>query len=613
MARFMEYARTYQSRFRAAVDGWDLAAAERIAEVLLKARQEGRHVLVAGNGGSAAISNHFECDASKGTHVHGCPPLRTRSLAANASVLTALGNDVGFESIFDRQVDYYAQPGDVVILVSSSGNSPNVVRACRRAKELGLTTVALVGFGGGKLKELADHALHVPVDNYGVAEDMHQATVHLVTQFLYDLWKTECAAAPPDPAPVPVPAPLVVAAGAEVLPGEGARPTGAAWAPPVPVPALAGEDTVPSSAGGTTGELPDPVAPGAVPGEVPPPPPLSPVAPSTPVEVQQGVVRRAGGGWWRRRAREVSYLVQVAAWLAWTAGRSLGGGLAGWGAALAASERAATWAARLMALGTVVGAALIARFTLWGFPNSADEQDYLWISERLLEGRLSIPAPKIWPVVEFWWRMVKDGRELAQYPATWPAVMVPFVALGVPWLTGSVVAGVGVLLVYRLCREAYGSRATGLVAAFLLGTNAMFLMNAASFFPHTLCQTLGVAGLLLLWRSVFSETPRAPFMAGLWPGLVAGVCASVRPPDAVASLGVAALVAGLVAVRRPKWTGWWVLGGLTGAVVGILPLLLHNRWATGHFLRTAYQLFDSRYDGITFQWSYWMSRWSVVE
>lgn len=190
---FSAYARDYQARFRAAVDGWDLAALERITAVLVKARQDGHHVLVAGNGGSAAIANHLECDASKGTHVHGKPALMTRSLSANASMLTALGNDVGFESVFDKQVDYYGRPGDVVLLVSSSGNSPNVVNACRRAKELGLTTVAFVGFQGGKLKELADHTLHVPVPNYGIVEDMHQACVHLVTQFLLDVWQAQAA------------------------------------------------------------------------------------------------------------------------------------------------------------------------------------------------------------------------------------------------------------------------------------------------------------------------------------------------------------------------------------------------------------------------------------
>ena len=191
LSDFSAFAKDYQARFVAAVQAWDLTALDAITKVMVKARQDGRQVLIAGNGGSAAIANHTECDATKGTHVAGQPVLQTRSLSANVSLLTALGNDIGFESVFERQVVYYAQPGDVVLLVSSSGNSPNVVKACERAKEMGLTTVAFVGFEGGKLKQLADHTLHVQVPNYGIVEDLHQACVHLITQFLKEIWEAQ--------------------------------------------------------------------------------------------------------------------------------------------------------------------------------------------------------------------------------------------------------------------------------------------------------------------------------------------------------------------------------------------------------------------------------------
>jgi D-sedoheptulose 7-phosphate isomerase len=184
---FQEFALDYQGRFRAAVEGWDLAAIERIAGVLNDARARGATILIAGNGGSAAIASHSECDLSKGTHRGGTAPLRSRSLSANTSILTALGNDIGFDAVFEKQVEYFARPGDVLMVVSSSGNSPNVVRACRCARERGLVTVALVGFEGGELKRLADHVLHVPVKNYGIVEDLHQATIHLVTQYLTSL------------------------------------------------------------------------------------------------------------------------------------------------------------------------------------------------------------------------------------------------------------------------------------------------------------------------------------------------------------------------------------------------------------------------------------------
>jgi phosphoheptose isomerase len=186
---FQEFFKRYQQAFVAAVQSWDGAALEEIAAVFARARDGGGCILVAGNGGSAAIANHLECDASKGTHHEHAAPLNTRSLAANPSMLLALGNDIGFESVFDRQVEYFAREGDVVLLISSSGNSPNVVNACLAAKKRGLTTVAFVGFKGGKLKELADHTLHVPVENYGISEDMHQASMHVITQFLHGLFK----------------------------------------------------------------------------------------------------------------------------------------------------------------------------------------------------------------------------------------------------------------------------------------------------------------------------------------------------------------------------------------------------------------------------------------
>jgi D-sedoheptulose 7-phosphate isomerase/D-glycero-D-manno-heptose 1,7-bisphosphate phosphatase len=182
--KFEAFARAYQAQFLKAVEGWDLSALERVADVLAAARARGGTILFAGNGGSAAIANHAECDATKGTHSDGRAPLNSRSLSANMSVVTAIANDHGYAEIFERQVALYGKPGDVLVLVSSKGSSPNVVAACRAAQERGLVTVALVGFDGGALKGLADEVVHVPVDNYGIVEDMHQACVHIITQFL---------------------------------------------------------------------------------------------------------------------------------------------------------------------------------------------------------------------------------------------------------------------------------------------------------------------------------------------------------------------------------------------------------------------------------------------
>jgi D-sedoheptulose 7-phosphate isomerase len=186
--RFAEFFRAYKQSFSAMLEAWDEAALARIVAVLESVRDRGGTLLIAGNGGSAAIANHTECDATKGTFHDGQLPLISRSLSANPSVLTAIGNDIGFASIFERQVDYYGRRGDALLLVSSSGNSPNVIKACEVAKTRGLVTIALVGFSGGALKDMADHSLFVASHNYGIVEDMHQASVHVVTQYLREIW-----------------------------------------------------------------------------------------------------------------------------------------------------------------------------------------------------------------------------------------------------------------------------------------------------------------------------------------------------------------------------------------------------------------------------------------
>ena len=99
-------------------------------------------------------------------------------------MLTALANDMAYDQVFSRQLVYYLRPEDAVLLISSSGNSPNVVEACLYARERGVPTIAFVGFDGGRLRALADHVVWVPVDTYGMAEDTHQSVMHCVTQYL---------------------------------------------------------------------------------------------------------------------------------------------------------------------------------------------------------------------------------------------------------------------------------------------------------------------------------------------------------------------------------------------------------------------------------------------
>jgi phosphoheptose isomerase len=184
MADFDTFISSYYERFAAALLAFDKAPLSDILAVFDDVTASGGTVWVAGNGGSAAIADHTVCDCSKGTHVDGHPPFRTISLASNVPMLTALANDISYDAVFSEQLKYYLTDRDAVLLVSSSGNSPNVVEACKFANDKGVPTIAFVGFKGGKLAELARHVVHVKVDNYGIVEDTHQSLIHALTQYM---------------------------------------------------------------------------------------------------------------------------------------------------------------------------------------------------------------------------------------------------------------------------------------------------------------------------------------------------------------------------------------------------------------------------------------------
>jgi D-sedoheptulose 7-phosphate isomerase len=155
-----------------------------IAEIA-DVRRRGARLWVAGNGGSAAIADHLLCDWVKGTFVHDRGPIHVHSLVSSTALLTACANDFGYEASFSRQVEMQAEPGDVVICISSSGNSPNIVAALRAAQAKGLRTIAVTGFGGGEAARIADISLHVAAYNYGVVEDCHQILMHNIAQYIY--------------------------------------------------------------------------------------------------------------------------------------------------------------------------------------------------------------------------------------------------------------------------------------------------------------------------------------------------------------------------------------------------------------------------------------------
>ncbi len=154
------------------------------AEILTNAYANGRIVFSCGNGGSASISNHMVCDHSKLVQTDTDLVPRVVSLSNSIDFMTAIGNDISYEDVFLFQLRSLARPGDVLITISSSGNSENIVRAAHWAKDNGMPVISMTGFSGGRSSEIADVNLHVTGDNYGVIEDVHASLMHILAQYI---------------------------------------------------------------------------------------------------------------------------------------------------------------------------------------------------------------------------------------------------------------------------------------------------------------------------------------------------------------------------------------------------------------------------------------------
>jgi len=139
---------------------------------------------VMGNGGSAATASHIATDWSKTAERIGKPLIRCMSLNDNTAFMTAIGNDLGYAELFSRQLQNLLNRGDLVVIISGSGNSPNVIKAAEYARKTGAKTIAMTGFTGGKLRQMADICLHVDSDQYGVIEDMHMAAGSILAFYL---------------------------------------------------------------------------------------------------------------------------------------------------------------------------------------------------------------------------------------------------------------------------------------------------------------------------------------------------------------------------------------------------------------------------------------------
>jgi D-sedoheptulose 7-phosphate isomerase len=157
---------------------------DRAAAALKQAIQGDRLIFSCGNGGSAAIANHLTNDCSKGIATNTTLRSRVVSLSATVELITAIANDIEYAEIFVHQLRNAARPGDLLITISSSGDSENIVRALAWARDNGLATIAMSGFSGGRSAKTADISLHVAAENYGVVEDAHQALMHILAQYV---------------------------------------------------------------------------------------------------------------------------------------------------------------------------------------------------------------------------------------------------------------------------------------------------------------------------------------------------------------------------------------------------------------------------------------------
>lgn len=157
-----------------------------LAEALLEAWIEGRSIYLCGNGGSAGNAIHLANDLIYGAGVKNGAGLRVEALSANAAVLTCLGNDIGYDYIYSEQIRVKGNPGDVLVVLSGSGNSLNVVKAIEVGNSIGMKTFAILGFSGGRCKDLAQYSIHFEIDDMQIAEDLQLIVGHICMQWLSD-------------------------------------------------------------------------------------------------------------------------------------------------------------------------------------------------------------------------------------------------------------------------------------------------------------------------------------------------------------------------------------------------------------------------------------------
>jgi len=181
----IDYSKSYLEYLNDVLSGISLNEIDNFVKIILEARERGSSIFFIGNGGSAATASHFANDIAIGSREFE-KPFRAVSLCDNHAVITAIANDDGFEKIFSQQLRVLLKKQDVVVSISASGNSSNLIHAINTAKKMGAISVGISAFDGGEMKDLVDFSLHVPTEKgeYGPAEDAHMVLDHLVANYL---------------------------------------------------------------------------------------------------------------------------------------------------------------------------------------------------------------------------------------------------------------------------------------------------------------------------------------------------------------------------------------------------------------------------------------------
>lgn len=186
----MEFIKNYFDEIKKTIDKVSLKEVEEVIHVLHQAYKEDKQIFIMGNGGSASLASHFACDIGKGTlekNYETKKRFRVMSLTDNIATITAYANDLNYEEVFSQQLKNLVLPKDIVIAITGSGNSKNIIRGIEETLEMEGVTIGFTGFNGGRLKKIIDYNIHVPSRNYGIIEDTHTILTHIISSNLAKL------------------------------------------------------------------------------------------------------------------------------------------------------------------------------------------------------------------------------------------------------------------------------------------------------------------------------------------------------------------------------------------------------------------------------------------